>query len=193
MSQTIRCDWCLSSDLYINYHDNVWGVPEFDDKLLFEYICLEGAQAGLSWLTILKKQQNYKKAFLDFDSKKIANFDDKIVEEIITNADVVRNRLKIKSVIKNARIIQENFSDQDSFSNFIWKHVNFKPINHSFTELSQIPTQDNIALSLSKDLKKLGFSFVGPTICYAFMQAIGMVNDHLINCSRYQEISELTF
>lgn len=189
MTEKKRCEWCLSSEIYISYHDSVWGVQIFDDRLLFEYICLEGAQAGLNWLTILKKQENYRKVFSNFDSKKIAKFNEQMIEEILGNPDVIRNRLKIKSVINNAKIMENNFSRKNSFSDFIWSHVNFKPVKHSFTKLDQLPTNDDIALILSQNLKKMGFSFVGPTICYAFMQAVGLVNDHLTDCFRYREVS----
>ncbi len=193
MDNKKRCSWCLSSELYIDYHDNFWGVPVFDDKLIFEFLSLEGAQAGLNWLTVLKRRAQYSQAFNDFNIKKVAEFNDQNIAEIIQNFDVIKNQLKIKSVINNAKILRYKFSKEGSFSQFIWKYVNFKPVNNSFVSLNQIPSYDDISLRMSKELKKLGFTFVGPTICYAFMQAIGLVNDHLVDCYRYNEIRSLIF
>ncbi len=181
-----RCAWVnLKNDLYIKYHDEQWGVPVYDDRMLFEMLVLEGAQAGLSWETILNKRENYKKAFDDFDVEKVAGYDEKKELELLGNAGIVRNKLKIKSAIKNARVfikIQEEFG---SFSNYIWGFVDNKAIQNYFENISQIPTHTELSDKISKDLKKRGMSFVGTTILYAYMEAIGLVNDHTIDCFRY--------
>ncbi len=187
-----RCAWVnLKNDLYIKYHDEQWGVPVYDDRMLFEMLILEGAQAGLSWETILNKRENYKKAFDDFDVEKIANYDEKKELELLSNAGIVRNKLKIKSAIKNAKVfikIQEEFG---SFSSYIWGFVNNKPIQNHFENISQIPTHTELSDKISKDLKKRGMSFVGTTIIYAYMEAIGMINDHECDCFRYDKIKKL--
>ncbi len=183
-----RCDWCGSDPLYVDYHDHDWGVPVYDDRLLFEMLSLEGAQAGLSWLTILKKRQNYKKAFADFNIKKIAAFTAKDVERLLADAGIVRNRLKIESVIKNARatlLIQKEFG---SLSDFLWSFVDHTPIHNSWQSLKEMPARTEQSDAMSRELKKRGLNFVGSTICYAFMQAVGMVNDHLADCFRHQPL-----
>ena len=183
-----RCDWCGNDPLYIEYHDKEWGVPVHDDRLLFEFLILEGAQAGLSWITILKKRENYREAFHNFDIERIANYTDADVERLLGNAGIVRNRLKIQSTIKNARgtlKIQEEFGSLDSY---LWRFVDGKTIQNSWKTLSEVPAKTEISDAMSKELKKRGFSFVGSTICYAFMQATGMVNDHLINCFRHEAL-----
>ena len=187
MSEKNRCSWCGEDPLYVKYHDEVWGVPVYDDRLLFEMLCLEGAQAGLSWITILRKRENYVKAFNGFYAEEIALWGDKEVDELVQNEGIVRNRLKIQSVIKNAKgvlKIQEN----GTLSDFLWKYVDGKPIVNKWKTLKELPANTEISDKMSKDLKKLGFNFVGSTICYAFMQATGMVNDHLVDCFRYQEV-----
>lgn len=187
-----RCAWCGDDPLYVAYHDEDWGVPVYDDQLLFEMLILEGAQAGLSWLTILRKRENYRKAFHNFDAYKISRYDQKEIDRLMQDAGVVRNRLKIESTIKNARgflLLQEEFA---SFAGYLWRFVDGKPITNTWKDLSAIPPNTKISDQLSKDLKNRGFNFVGSTICYAFMQSIGMVNDHTTECFRYQEINQLT-
>lgn len=187
-----RCTWCGSDPQYIAYHDEDWGVPVYDDRLLFEMLILEGAQAGLSWLTILKKRDNYRKAFHDFDADRIARYDQQEIDRLMQDAGIVRNRLKIEAAVKNARgflQIREEFS---SFAAYLWRYVDGKQIVNEWKALSDIPAHTKISNQLSKDLKKRGFNFIGPTICYAFMQSIGMVNDHTTDCFRYREINQLT-
>ncbi len=187
-----RCAWVNpDNQLDTDYHDKEWGVPVFDDRLLFEMLTLEGAQAGLSWATILKKRQDYKQVFDDFDVQKIANYDDKKVAELLENAGIVRNKLKIQSTLKNAKAflaIQQEFG---SFSAYIWNFVDGKPIDNHFVSPSDIPAKTALSDTIAKDLKKRGMSFVGSTIIYAFMQAIGMVNDHEVDCFRYSEVKSM--
>ena len=183
-----RCSWCLGDPLYISYHDNDWGVPVHDDRLLFEMLCLEGAQAGLNWFTILKKRENYKKAFDDFDVNKIINYTDKDVERLKNDKGIVRNRLKIQAVIKNARGVIQILEDYESFDEYIWSFVDGETIQNAWPSLKEVPANTDISDRMSKDLKKRGFSFVGSTICYAYMQSIGMVNDHIVDCFRYEEL-----
>ncbi len=187
-----RCAWVNPDNQQDrDYHDKEWGVPVFDDRLLFEMLTLEGAQAGLSWATILKKRQDYKQAFDDFDVQKIANYDDKKVAELLENAGIVRNKLKIQSTLKNAKAflaIQQEFG---SFSAYIWGFVDGKPIDNHFVAPSDIPAKTALSDTIAKDLKKRGMSFVGSTIIYAFMQAIGMVNDHEVDCFRYSEVKNM--
>ena len=183
-----RCGWCENDPLYIEYHDNQWGVPVHDDTLLFEMLSLEGAQAGLSWLTILKKRENYRKAFNRFDIGPIARYSEQDITRLLADAGIVRNRLKIESVIKNAQAvlsIQEQYGTLDSF---LWRYVDGEAKQNSWCSLDEVPAQTELSALLSKDLKQLGCNFVGPTICYAFMQAIGMVNDHIVDCFRHQEV-----
>lgn len=185
-----RCSWVGDDDIYQQYHDTVWGRPVYDSQQLFAKLCLDGQQAGLSWITILKKQKNYEAAFANFDPAIIAKFDDVKVEELLQDKGIVRNRLKVNSIIKNARGYMANFSDSksennDDFSTFLWSFVGGKPIVNTFRTMSEVPTQTPESEVMSKALKKLGFNFVGPTICYAFMQAVGMVNDHTTDCFCY--------
>jgi DNA-3-methyladenine glycosylase I len=184
---TNRCGWA-KNDLAIRYHDSEWGVPLHDDKKLFEFLILEGAQAGLSWDTILRKRENYRAAFDDFDAEKIALYDAKKVEELLLNEGIVRNRLKIASTIQNAQSYLKIKEEFDSFDSYIWQFVGGKPIVNSWKILSEIPAKTTVSDAMSKDLKKRGFNFVGSTIMYAFMQACGLVNDHLVSCFRYDEI-----
>ena len=182
-----RCSWA-SNDLNIPYHDSEWGVPVHDDRALFEFLILEGAQAGLSWDTILRKRDNYRAAFDKFDPVKVAAYDEKKVAELLLNEGIIRNRLKIASAIRNAKAflkVQEEFG---SFDKYIWEFVGGKPIDNGLTEFSQVPAKTDISDAVAKDLKKRGFNFVGSTIMYAFMQATGMVNDHLTSCFRYREV-----
>jgi DNA-3-methyladenine glycosylase I len=182
-----RCGWA-KNDLAIEYHDTEWGVPLRDDRKLFEFLILEGAQAGLSWDTILRKRENYRAAFDDFDAEKIVRYDAKKVESLLQNEGIVRNRLKIASTIQNANSYLKILDEFGSFESFIWRFVDGKPIKNARKSLSEIPAKTEISDAMSKDLKKRGFNFVGSTICYAFMQATGMVNDHLISCFRYEEV-----
>lgn len=182
-----RCSWCKGSKLYEDYHDNEWGTPVHDDKILFEYLILEGAQAGLSWITVLKKRENYHKAFDNFDYKQIAKYNDKKVQELLNNEGIIRNRLKIASTIKNAKIFMQIQKEFGSFDNYIWAFVNNKQIRNNFETINQIPATTEISDKISKDLKKRGMSFVGSTIIYAFMQAVGIVNDHTKDCFKYMK------
>jgi DNA-3-methyladenine glycosylase I len=182
-----RCGWVNQDPLYIDYHDKEWGVPVYDDHLLFEFLNLEGAQAGLSWYTILKKRANYRKAFDNFEAQKIITYDDKKIEELLHNEGIVRNKLKINAVITNARAFLQVEEEFGSFSQYIWSFVDGKPIQNHCKEMADVPATTEISDKLSKDLKKRGFKFVGSTICYAFMQAVGMVNDHIMTCDCYQK------
>lgn len=186
-----RCEWCGNNPLYLSYHDEEWGVPVDDDRLLFEFLILEGAQAGLSWLTILKKRENYRKAFDNFDCQLVARYTDRDVERLRGDAGIVRNRLKIEAAIKNARGVIEIQEQYGSLSSFLWNYVDNAPVQNNWTRMADIAGSTALSEALSKDLKKRGFSFVGSTICYAFMQAVGMVNDHTTDCFRYREIKEL--
>lgn len=183
-----RCEWCGDDPLYVAYHDDEWGVPVHDDRHLFEMLILEGAQAGLSWSTILKKRENYRKAFDRFDAKKIAKYDKAKVAKLLADPGIVRNRLKIAATIQNARAFLEVQKEFGSFDRYIWQFVDGKPQKNKWKNLKEIPPKTAESDAMSKDLKKRGFSFVGSTICYAFMQAVGMVNDHVVTCFRYREI-----
>ncbi|MGD1822028.1 MAG: DNA-3-methyladenine glycosylase I [Pleomorphochaeta sp.] len=183
-----RCYWCADNELLIKYHDLEWGTPVHDDKILFEFILLEGAQAGLSWLTILKKREDYRKAFDNFDFYKIAKYDEGDFERLINNPKIVRNKLKIKSAITNAQATIEIIEEFGSLDSYLWSYVDGSPIINRFKTLDELPIQTDISDKLSKDLKKRGFKFVGSTIMYSFMQAVGMVNDHTIDCFRYNEL-----
>jgi len=183
-----RCSWSGTDPLYIKYHDEEWGVPVYDDKTLFEFIVLESAQAGLSWITILRKRENYRKAFCDFDVQKVTKLGPKDVERLLVDAGIIRNRLKIESTITNARAfiaIQDEFG---SFARYIWTFVEGEPILGNRKSLKDIPPLTPLAEVLAKDLKKRGFKFLGPTVMYAHMQATGMVNDHVQNCFRHQQV-----
>ncbi len=182
-----RCDWA-KNDLAIKYHDKEWGVPLHNDRLLFEFLILEGAQAGLSWDTILGKRENYRKAFDNFDAEKLAKYGDKKYDELLNNAGIVRNRLKIRSAIQNANAFLKVQDEFGTFDKYIWSFIDGKPIINKWKTLSEVPAKTEISDAMSKDLKKRGFNFVGSTICYAFMQATGMVNDHLTDCFRYKEV-----
>ena len=184
-----RCGWVTDDPLYIAYHDTEWGVPEHDDRKLFELLILEGAQAGLSWLTILKKRDNYRRAFVDFDARKIAAFDDKKVTGLLANEGIVRNRLKIIATIQNARLFLTVQQEYGSFDAYLWQFIGGKPKINAWKTLKAIPPRTAESEAMSKALTKQGFKFVGPAICYALMQAAGMVNDHTIDCFRYTEIA----
>ena len=185
-----RCSWCVGTDIYEKYHDEEWGVPVHDDKILFEFLILEGAQAGLSWITVLKKREGYKKAFADFDYKVIAQFPEEKVEELMQFEGIIRIRLKIKSTITNAQKFMEVQKEFGSFSNYLWRFVDGKPIQNHLKNLSEAPAKTELSDTISKDLKKRGFKFIGSTIVYAYMQAVGMVNDHVQTCFRYQELKK---
>jgi len=183
-----RCSWCGSGKLMIEYHDREWGVPLHNDKKLFEFLILEGAQAGLAWQTILNRRETYRKAFDNFDLGKIAKYTQKNISSLLKDAGIIRNRLKIEAAITNAQKFLEIQKDFGSFDKYIWQFVNYKTIKNKFKSLNEIPASTKESDLMSKDLKKMGFRFVGPTICYAFMQAVGIVNDHLTGCFRYNEV-----
>lgn len=187
-----RCEWCGNDPLYVDYHDNEWGLPIHDDQLLFEFLILEGAQAGLNWLTILKKRENYRKSFDAFDPQIVANYSQVDIDRLMADEGIVRNRLKIESAIKNAQGVLKIQKEFGSFDAYLWAYVDGTPIVNRWDSLEDIPVKTEISETMSKDLKKRGFNFVGPTICYAFMQAIGMVNDHTIDCFKNEEIKNLT-
>ena len=187
-----RCFWANTTDpLYQAYHDLEWGVPVHDDRLLFEFLILEGAQAGLSWYTILKKRPNYRQAFDNFDPQKIAHYEEDKVRDLLANPGIIRNRAKINSAIHNAQALLRIQLEFGSFDTYIWQFVGRKPINNAWTSGYEIPSETEISDKMNKDLLRRGFRFVGPTICYAFMQAVGMVNDHTTDCYRYREILDL--
>ena len=184
-----RCDWVENtSDLYKKYHDEEWGVEVHDDRTLFEYLNLEGAQAGLSWYTILKKRENYREAFDNFEAKKIVKYDEDKIQELLQNEGIVRNKLKVRGVVKNAKAFLQIQKEFGSFDTYIWSFVDGKPLTNTWKELSEVPAKTEISDTMSKDLKKRGFTFVGSAICYAFMQAIGMVNDHQVDCFCYKRV-----
>ncbi len=185
MKEKIRCGWCLKDDLYRSYHDNEWGVPVYDDRTLFEFLILEGAQAGLSWSTILKRRENYRKAFDNFNVEKVARYTPKKIQALLKDEGIIRNRLKVHAAVANAKAfikVQEEFG---SFSKYQWRFTGGKPIVNRRRTLKDIPPTSKESDAFSKDLKKRGFTFVGSTIMYAHMQAVGMVNDHLLSCHRY--------
>ena len=183
-----RCPWCLGDPLYVDYHDKEWGVPLHDDRRLFEMLILEGAQAGLSWLTILKKRAAYREAFDGFDPERMARYGKEKVARLLQNPGIVRNRLKIESASRNARAFLKVTSEFGSFSDYLWRFVDNRTVQNQWRTLSDIPPRTSHSDAMSKDLKQRGFNFVGSTICYAFMQSVGMVNDHLVECFRYREI-----
>jgi len=184
-----RCAWCGDDPLYVTYHDEEWGVPVHDDRKHFEFLVLEGAQAGLSWITILKRREGYRKAFDDFDPEKVARFDDNRVTALLQDAGIIRNRQKVASAINNARAFLDVQAEFGTFDRYIWSFVDGKPIVNRFRTMAEIPAETPLSATLSRDLKKRGFSFVGPTIMYAHMQAIGMVNDHVVSCFRHRELT----
>lgn len=186
-----RCAWCGTDPLYVSYHDEEWGVPLHDDRRFFEMIVLEGAQAGLSWATILKKREAYREAFDNFDPEKVARYTSRRIEKLLSNPGIVRNRLKIESAVRNARAFLEVQEEFGSFDAYIWRFVGGRPIQNQWRRLKDLPAKTGESDAMSKDLKKRGFNFVGSTICYAFMQSVGMVNDHVVDCFRYKEIARL--
>ena len=186
--EPVRCSWCLGDELYLGYHDEEWGVPLHDDRMLFEFLVLEGAQAGLSWITVLKKRPAYRAAFDAFDYARVAEYDENKVSSLLADPGIIRNRLKIRSAIRNARAFIRVREEFGSFDNYIWNFVDGKPIQNAWKHGSQIPAETPLSNTISRDLKRRGFNFVGPTIIYAHMQATGMVNDHTTDCFRHREV-----
>lgn len=184
-----RCPWCGTDPLYMVYHDEQWGVPIHDDTKLFEMLILEGAQAGLSWLTILKKREAYRNAFAGFDISKVADFDDFDISRLLNDSGIVRNRLKIVSAVRNARCVLKVQDEFGSFDSYMWRFVHGKTIHNLWKNMQEVPASTPDSDTMSRDMKKRGFNFVGSTICYAFMQSTGMVNDHLLGCFRHKELS----
>lgn len=189
-----RCLWCGDDPLYVAYHDREWGVPLHDDRALFEFLILEGAQAGLSWITILRKRDNYRAAFDGFDPAKVARYDRRQVDRLMADAGIVRNSLKIESAITNAQKLldlQEEFGGDGGFSQYLWRFVDGKPVHNAWRSQGELPAQTPLSVAMSKALTARGFKFVGPTICYSLMQAVGLVNDHLVDCFRHRELKSL--
>ncbi len=187
-SEKVRCGWCGNDPLYVKYHDEEWGVPVKDDKTLFEFLILETFQAGLSWITILRKRENFRKAFDDFDYKKIAKYDQSKIDSLLQNEGIIRNKLKVHAAVTNAKLFMEVQKEFGSFSNYIWEFVNHKPVKNTLKSHKDAPATTGLSDALSKDLKKRGFKFVGSTVVYAHMQATGMVNDHIEDCFRFHEV-----
>jgi DNA-3-methyladenine glycosylase I len=183
-----RCTWCGTDPIYVKYHDEEWGVPVHDDTKLFEFLILEGAQAGLSWITILKRREGYRKAFADFDVKKVAKFTPKKIEKLLLDPGIIRNRLKVNSAVSNAKLFMEIQREFGSFDKYSWQFVNGKSIVNKWKTMKQVPATSKESDTFSKDLKKRGFKFTGSTIMYAHMQAVGMVNDHVTTCHRYKKV-----
>ena len=186
-----RCTWCGTDPLYMQYHDEEWGVPGWDDQTLFEFLVLEGAQAGLSWITILRKREAYRKLFAQFDAQKVARFTDKRLEKLLLDASIIRNRLKVFGARKNARAFLEVQAEKGSFANYMWDFVDGEPIQNKRKSMAEVPATTPVSDALSRDMKKRGFTFVGSTIMYAHMQATGMVNDHTTDCYRHRECKAL--
>lgn len=186
-----RCAWCGNDELYVKYHDEEWGVPVFDDRKQFEFLVLESAQAGLSWLTILKKRQSYRRAYEGFDPIKVAKFDKRKVEELMNFDGIIRNERKIRASINNAKRFIEIQKEFGSFSKYIWRFVDYKPIINSWQGESEIPAKTKLSEEISKDLRNRGFEFLGPIIIYSHLQATGLVNDHIVDCFRYKQICEM--
>jgi DNA-3-methyladenine glycosylase I len=191
MEKLNRCGWCEGDELYEAYHDNEWGVPVYDDDTIFEFLILETFQAGLSWITVLRKRENFREAFDNFDYKKIANYSEEKIQELLQNPRIIRNKLKIRATVTNAKAFMEVQKEFSSFSKYIWDFVDGNPIQNEVEDYKNAPATTDISDKLSKDLKKKGFKFVGSTVLYAHMQATGMVNDHEISCFRYSEVKEL--
>jgi len=189
VTQRPRCGWCGSDPLYVAYHDEEWGVPSHDERHLFEMLILEGAQAGLSWSTILRKRENYRRAFAGFDARRIAKFGARDVERLMRDEGIVRNRLKIEGAVKNANAFLAVQKELGSFDRYAWSFVGGKPIQNGWIDLSQVPAKTSESDAMSKDMRRRGFTFVGSTILYAFMQAVGMVNDHVVTCFRHKPLA----
>ena len=188
MQSVKRCQWAGDDPVYQHYHDGEWGVPSYDDQHLFEMLLLEGAQAGLSWITILKKREGYRKAFDHFNAEKMARYTEKKIQKCLLNPEIVRNRLKVNAAKTNAQCYLQIVKEFGSFSGYIWQFVNGRPIKNKWEKIEDIPVTTKESDAMSKDLKKRGFKFVGSTICYAYMQAVGMVNDHVTECFRYEQV-----
>lgn len=187
----VRCEWCLGSDRMMAYHDDEWGVPLHDDQGIFEFLVLDAFQAGLSWAIILNKREGFRKAFADFEPAKVARFTSRRVERLLRNPDIVRNRLKVEATVSNAKVFLATQKEFGTFDEYIWSFVGDRPIQNRWKSLSEVPARSPQSDAMSEDLKKRGFKFVGSTICYAFMQAAGMVNDHTVDCFRYAAIRRL--
>ena len=187
-----RCEWCTSHPLYVAYHDDEWGVPEHEDQRLFEKLLLDGAQAGLSWLTILKKREGYRRAFDGFDAHKIARYSDRKIAQLLADPGIVRNRLKVNAAVTNAQAYLRLKEARGSFNEYLWQFVGGQPVQNRWTALKEIPTSTAQSDAMSKELKQRGFKFVGSTICYAFMQATGMVNDHVMTCPRHGAVARMS-
>jgi DNA-3-methyladenine glycosylase I len=190
LKQRRRCGWAGNDPLYVSYHDEEWGVPVRDDRVLFEFLILEGAQAGLSWITILRKRENYRKAFDGFDPEKIARWTEAKKTKLLQNPGIIRNRLKVAAAGTNARATLDLRDSGQSLSDFLWKFVDGVPVQNNWKKMSDVPVSTPVSDDMSKELKRCGFKFVGSTICYAFMQAVGMVNDHTVDCFRHREIGK---
>lgn len=192
MEEKIRCGWCVGDPLYEAYHDSEWGVPLKDDAAIFEFLTLETFQAGLSWITVLRKRENFRKAFDNFDYQKIAGYSEEKIEALMQDSGIIRNRLKILAAVSNSEAFMKVQQEFGSFSRYIWSFVDQKPLQNNWKDLSQVPATTSISDALSRDLKKRKFKFVGSTVVYAHMQATGMVNDHVTNCFRHKEVKHLT-
>lgn len=186
----MRCPWAGQDPLYVAYHDREWGVPVHDDRTLFEFLVLEGAQAGLSWITILRKRDAYREAFDGFDAARVARYDQRKMERLLGNPGIVRNRLKLESAVKNARAFLEVQKEFGSFARYQWSFVDGRPVKNAFRSIKEVPASTPLSDQLSRDLKRRGFSFVGSTIIYAHLQAVGVVNDHLVDCFRYRQVAK---
>jgi DNA-3-methyladenine glycosylase I len=186
----VRCEWCSGEEIYEIYHDKEWGVPLHSDRKLFEFLILEGAQAGLSWITVLKKRKTYREVFDQFDFNKVADYKEAKIQSLLNNPGIIRNKLKVNAAVKNAKAFIKVRQEFGTFNKYIWQFTEGKTIQNKWKSLKDIPAETEISRAMSKDLKKRGFTFVGPTICYAFMQAIGMVNDHVVDCYRYKELKK---
>ena len=192
MEEKIRCGWCVGDELYEAYHDLEWGVPLKDDASIFEFLTLETFQAGLSWITVLRKRENFRRAFDDFDYRKISNYSEEKITELLNDKGIIRNRLKILATVSNSQAFMKLQEEFDSFSNYIWEFVDGSPVQNSWKDLQEVPATTPVSDALSKDLKKRGFKFVGSTVVYAHMQATGMVNDHITSCFRHSEVKQLS-
>lgn len=187
MATKKRCEWANGNELYEKYHDQEWGVPSYDDQHLFEMLILEGAQAGLNWLTILKKREGYRRAFNDFDALKVSRYTQKKIDKLLLNPEIIRNKLKVNSTVSNAKAFLEVKKEFGTFSDYIWQFIGGKPLQNKWKKQADVPAVTQVSDAMSKDLKKRGFKFVGSTICYAYMQAVGMVNDHTVDCACYKK------
>jgi DNA-3-methyladenine glycosylase I len=187
----VRCEWAGSDPLYVDYHDREWGVPVRDDRLLFEFLILEGAQAGLSWITILRKRERYREVFDGFEATRVARYTSRKIDRLLADPGIVRNRAKVEAAVTNARAFLDVVDEFGSFATYVWQFVDGAPLENRWRRLSDVPAETDRSRAMSKDLKRRHFAFVGPTICYAFMQAVGMVNDHVVTCFRHAEIARL--